>query len=205
MFVWGDKEASTWDSETAWFADAAFASLRKVVGAELLESGNLRVLDFGCGTGLLSERLAPFAREIVAVDVSPAMLAVLEAKVSTHDGLRSVVVPVLGDATHPKLHEKAPFDLIICSSVCGFLGEQQYAETAALLAKLLRPAGGMWVQWDWPATKGEHEGEDYGLTEHQIASTLAAAGLEDVSVSIAFQVEVEGQVAAPLLGVARKK
>jgi 2-polyprenyl-3-methyl-5-hydroxy-6-metoxy-1,4-benzoquinol methylase len=40
----------------------------------------LEILDFGAGTGLLTERLAPHVASIVAVDVSPSMIGKLREK-----------------------------------------------------------------------------------------------------------------------------
>jgi 2-polyprenyl-3-methyl-5-hydroxy-6-metoxy-1,4-benzoquinol methylase len=54
------------------------------VSAALLARVALRadqtVLDFGAGTGLLTGRVAPRVAKVIAVDVSPAMLAQLAAK-----------------------------------------------------------------------------------------------------------------------------
>ncbi len=41
---------------------------------ELRLSGTERVVDAGCGPGLVAAYLAPFAREVVGVDATPAML-----------------------------------------------------------------------------------------------------------------------------------
>ena len=43
------------------------------------------VLDFGCGTGLLSLALQPHVRTITAVDSSQGMIDVLDAKVKAQD------------------------------------------------------------------------------------------------------------------------
>ncbi len=40
----------------------------------------MKVVDFGAGTGLLSERIAPYVQEILAIDVSPSMIDKLRAK-----------------------------------------------------------------------------------------------------------------------------
>lgn len=39
-----------------------------------------RMLDFGCGTGNLTEKLLPFGKEVWATDVSPRMLEIVEQK-----------------------------------------------------------------------------------------------------------------------------
>jgi ubiquinone/menaquinone biosynthesis C-methylase UbiE len=43
---------------------------------------DMDVLDFGCGTGLLSLRLQPFVRSITGIDSSPGMLHVLNDKIA---------------------------------------------------------------------------------------------------------------------------
>lgn len=46
----------------------------------MVTSSNPRLLDFGCGTGNLTEKLLPFGREVWAADVSPRMLETIEQK-----------------------------------------------------------------------------------------------------------------------------
>jgi len=41
------------------------------------------LLDFGAGTGLLTERIAPYVGKIIAVDISPSMIEQLEQKRET--------------------------------------------------------------------------------------------------------------------------
>lgn len=61
-----------------------------------------RVLDLGCGGGHVSFRLAPLVREVVAYDLSSAMLAVVEAE-ATRRGLSNIV-------TREGPVENLPFD-----------------------------------------------------------------------------------------------
>ncbi len=44
--------------------------------------------DLACGTGRLSEALAPFVREVVAVDGSPAMLEAARERLKPHENVR---------------------------------------------------------------------------------------------------------------------
>jgi len=50
-----------------------------ILGATKLH-GSIHLMDFGAGTGLLLEQIAPYVGKITAVDVSPAMTAQLRAK-----------------------------------------------------------------------------------------------------------------------------
>jgi len=60
-----DEDAAKWESNkaTGEFAEQVFAQLTKLINL----SGK-RVIDFGCGTGLLSQKISPLAKEIVALD-----------------------------------------------------------------------------------------------------------------------------------------
>ena len=46
-----------------------------------------RVLDLGCGPGMLAGAFAPLVREVVAVDPEPEMLRIAEAQVGGAGGL----------------------------------------------------------------------------------------------------------------------
>lgn len=62
-----------------WSTPAGQARLAKRVDLFVrsldLASRQRKVLELGCGTGLYTERLAPFCKELVAVDISDALLA----------------------------------------------------------------------------------------------------------------------------------
>lgn len=45
---------------------------------------HMEILDFGCGTGLLSFKIAPMVRSVTGVDLSEKMLEQLEAKNTPH-------------------------------------------------------------------------------------------------------------------------
>jgi ubiquinone/menaquinone biosynthesis C-methylase UbiE len=70
-----------------------------------------RVLDVACGTGLVSFALAPYAREVVGLDISPGMLA--KAREIRHRrGVRHVRF-VLGEAQHMPFPTEQ-FDVVVC-------------------------------------------------------------------------------------------
>jgi magnesium-protoporphyrin O-methyltransferase len=91
-----DKTATrTWERLTS---DAPVSRIRETVRrgrdamrAELLShlSADLRgarVLDAGCGTGQMTEALAARGADVVAVDISPALVAIAERRVPPHLG-----------------------------------------------------------------------------------------------------------------------
>jgi len=77
---------------------------------EISFSKEMRIMDFGSGTGLLLERVAPFVGSVSAIDVSPAMNDVLRSKL---DEISCVVEIHEMDLTKENLEGK--FDSIISS------------------------------------------------------------------------------------------
>lgn len=183
-----DDEAEDWDDNPAvqTYSRAAFRSLLGLSGLSL---EGKRVLDFGCGTGLLTAAMAAEAYRVVGLDRSVSMIAKLSAKKVAN------VTPIAGDLAEQDL---GPFDLVTCSSVCGSLPD--YPGTAKALAALLRP-GGWFVQWDWELDPEAEE--PYGLSRDAIRDALAGAGLVDVAVRVGFSESFEGMTMAPLMGIGR--
>lgn len=183
-----DAEAAGWDDDAAVrsYATAAFASLRSVIGTTDVALDGGVVLDFGAGTGVLTERLVEAGAVVHAVDTSTAMLEILRSK-----GIERRWSTVTTSTDLPD--RPASFDLVVCSSVCSFLPD--YPGTVVDLVRLLRP-GGVFVQWDW---EREEDG-DHGLTRPDIRQALSAAGLTSITVETAFEVAMGDQTMQPLIG-----
>ena len=188
-----DELASSWDTDAGprTYAAAAFASLVGLLDGDGPPLAGARVLDFGCGTGLLTEHLLEAGATVVAVDTSAGMLEVLDAKVARL-GWRGVSTSTV--LPGPSIR----FDLVVCSSVFSFLDDHPTA--VAELASRLAP-GGRLVQWDWERA----DDDDHGLTRAEIGDALTGAGLTAVEVRPAFTIEVDGQSMTPLLGHGRAR
>lgn len=187
-----DDWADGWDDDPGAraYSRAAHGSLLAELGRRGLQIDGSRVLDFGCGTGLLTEQLVEVVASVDAVDLSPGMLAVLNQKIATNGWTNvatSLTVPADGES----------WDLIVCSSVCSFL--EDYPATATELAEALTP-GGLFVQWDWEAS----EADGHGLTRAEIQEALESAGLVDIEVRTAFSVVESEQRMEPLMGAGRR-
>ena len=194
-----DEHADGWDENPAVraYSEAAFASLVRLDEDGRLNLDGARILDFGCGTGLLGERLSKRAKVVVAIDTSVEMIHVLKDKMKKRglDNVRGIAKPIdAAMAADASLFEE-PFDIVTCSSVCAFL--EDYPSMARTLSQLLRP-GGAFVQWDWELDPTSDE--PFGLTRSQIEEALNTVGLRDVLVDVAFDVEFEGERMRPLLG-----
>ena len=82
-----DSEAVTWDENHDRIRRAD-----EIVGAilkRIVLSTDMDIMDFGCGTGLLSMRLLPFVRTVVGVDSSAGMLEVFKKKIAA-EGLNGI-------------------------------------------------------------------------------------------------------------------
>lgn len=191
---WND-EAAGWDDDPAVraYSAAALGSLREVLDERGVALAGARAFDFGCGTGLLTQAMAAEADAVIAVDIAPAMIDVLQRKQLGN------VTALCGDL--PQLLADNPawaggFDLVTGSSVFAFVDD--YPATVARLATLLRP-GGLWVQWDWELDPSAEE--PMGLRPSDIERALRGAGLQRVVVDVGFELPFEGMVMAPLRGV----
>ena len=187
-----DSYAAGWDDEPAAnaYAGAVFSNLISVLGRYGLSLSGASAVDFGCGTGLLSERLVQHAAHVVAVDTSSAMLAVLDAKVAGH-GWTNITT-----STDPPA-ELAQFDLVACSSVCAFVDD--YPAAVAGLVGLLRP-GGLFIQWDWERI----DDDSGGLTRAEVSNALTNAGLAETAVETAFNIRIGTTEMAPIVGHGRQ-
>ncbi|WP_394170712.1 class I SAM-dependent DNA methyltransferase [Saccharospirillum alexandrii] len=186
-----DKYADGWDSNPAViaYADNAYHALRNT-----LDPDGWRILDFGCGSGLLTERLSDSASSIVALDPSQKMIETLDAK-----HLKDVVT-IASELDQNVIlnnsHLASTFDLIVASSALAFVSD--YTETLKLLKQVLR-RGGYLVQWDWYKKEGD---EGYGFTEQQVQLAMTEAGFSTVSTSIPFSMKGEGSTLDVIMGVA---
>ena len=187
-----DDYAEGWDNNPSVveYAENAYASL-----TEKLNIQNTRILDFGCGTGQLTQKLSPQAAQIVALDPSQKMIDMLANK-----RLKNVV-PIAKELdsnllqTSPLLQQK--FDLVVASSALAFVAD--YLQTLILLKGLLREKGYL-VQWDW--LKAEDR-DGAGFSPQQVEEIYAKAGLELTSCQSPFAINSNEAEMPVLMAVGR--
>ena len=192
---WNDY-AEHWDTDSnaRIYADLAFGSLLAQLDLNACDWKDKRILDFGCGTGLLAEKTAAYVNELVATDTADKMIAVLKAK--NIPNVRALCCDMLDTASPQEPALQKGFDLIYASSVCSFLPDYQAA--VRCLVQRLNP-GGYFVQWDW---QGAGSG-DFGLSLQQIETCLSAAGLSALQVKPAFDIRSDANTLPVLLGIGR--
>jgi ArsR family transcriptional regulator len=146
--------------------------------AGLLDAGWV-VGDLGCGTGQISETLAPFVRQVIAVETSRAMLAAAKRRL---DDLTNVELR-RGELEALPIDDGALDAAVIC------LVMHHVAEPATVLgeaARALTPGGRLLL-----IDMLQHDRADYreqmghvwlGFAPAQVSEWLAQAGFEQVRV-----------------------
>jgi 2-polyprenyl-3-methyl-5-hydroxy-6-metoxy-1,4-benzoquinol methylase len=113
-------EAAAWDSNpfVHQASKAAFEAIRArfpqlQLMSERASKDGFDVLEIGCGTGLLTMRVAPNVRTIVAVDAAQGMIDVLKAKLDTPEAPHNIqpVCVLLGDPDDNALPPVSQHDL----------------------------------------------------------------------------------------------
>ncbi|MDE3270866.1 class I SAM-dependent DNA methyltransferase [Pseudoalteromonas sp. G4] len=186
-----DEYADGWDTneDVMLYAENAFKSLRQFTNLS-----GMRVLDFGCGTGLLTEKIAQSAADVIAIDTSAKMIDVLNAKSLTNVTALSLELSEHEIKNNPLLREG--FDLIVASSVCAFVPDYQYI--LALFKRLLKQ-NGTFVQWDWQ----RNEQDDFGFTPDMISQGYENANLLVENVTNAFSLTSNNSTMQVLMGIAK--
>jgi ubiquinone/menaquinone biosynthesis C-methylase UbiE len=115
----------------------------------------LRVLEVGCGTGPVTRWLVEHGAEVVACDVSAAMLGIARSRIGDAAELHH------HDVAEPLTFlEDASVDLVVASLVFHYL--RDWAEPLRELHRVLRPTGSVVMSihhpaWDWR----NHSPDDY--------------------------------------------
>lgn len=89
-----------------------------------------RILDAGCGTGMMSEELAARGANIVAIDISPSLIAIARKRLPNH--LKNRVTFKSGDMLNPALGE---FDYIFAMDSLIYYGTEQICTAVVALGQ----------------------------------------------------------------------
>jgi len=189
-----DAAAATWDEKPQRVKlanDIADALLREVAITD-----TMNVLDFGCGTGLLTLRLQPLVRTIIGADSSRGMLDILNAKIAAAelDNICSMHLdPAKGETLKGKYH-------LIASSMTLHHVREIEPLFAAFHAALI--PGGILCLADLDLDGGQFHDDNtgvfhFGFDRVQVGAALRAAGFSEVRDLTAAEIVKPGGDGAP--------
>jgi tRNA (cmo5U34)-methyltransferase len=128
-----DAVAAVWDEEPRRVALAQ--DIVTAIRRELPLAKGMEVLDYGCGSGLVTLGLQPFIGRITGADSSQGMLQVLSRKVQER-GLANVVTTFI-DLEQQRL--EGSYDLIVSSMTLHHV--DKVAALIGSLVQMLNPGG----------------------------------------------------------------
>jgi predicted TPR repeat methyltransferase len=209
-----EKITREWDGLAGEWDDLASGYVRDVYRLLLDQSllkyaQNGQILDFGCGTGLLTDKLRIHASKILAIDASSQMIRVLQEKMRSDEWENvTAVVAVLaqvdsaGDETIKRAFAEFEnsIDLVVASSVMTFLPDEDLEATMRAIGRFLRP-GGVFCHTDWPQSDDKHP---EGMNNEKAEKIYAMADLKMQSMNI-FPIRSGGDDCKCFFGIARKE
>ena len=202
-----DAMAGEWDDMASEYATGFYSKiLWQATGLDPNENSIGTVVDFGCGTGILADKLRCVSKNVVALDASPAMIAVLQEKIKSMEWENvQAAVAVLGGtledtATRQLLDGlEGTVDLVVASSVMSFIPEVDLETTMCALGHLLKP-GGLFCHSDWPQSQDQYP---CGFDETKAEKMYAMGGLSKNTTKI-MVLDMGGNQMQVFIGVAEK-
>ncbi len=130
------RRAETWNEGAA--SNPGLASTVEAVVDACRVTAGARALDLGCGSGQVTIPLARLGAEVVAVDISPAMIGFLSDNIA-REGLRGVTGRVAA-LEHLEL-EPGGFDVVVSNYALHHLADEDKRRLVAAAKLWLRPGG----------------------------------------------------------------
>ncbi len=173
-----DEVASDWDTMRIAYYDERV--IERMSSAAALED-TMIVADVGTGTGFVAAGVASRVARVLAVDASPAMLAVARSNLETL-GITNVEL-IQGDAGRLPLEDDS-VDAAFANMVLHH--SEDPGAMLADMARVVRPGGTVAicdeVEHDHEWMRTEHADVWLGFTASRVTELFAAAGLEQLSV-----------------------
>jgi cyclopropane fatty-acyl-phospholipid synthase-like methyltransferase len=193
------EKANDYDSEQSRTQNVS--TIAQTILNEVSFTKEMNVLDFGSGTGLLLSEIAPYVGKITAVDISPAMIAVLESK---KEKIKCPLQIVQMDLTKETLNTK--FDAIISSMTIHHI-----EDTLALFKKFhsLLKNNGIIAVADLDTEDGSFHTEDTGVFHNgfdreDFVEMVKNAGFKDIKIQNASRIDKPTKQYSVFLVTAKK-
>ena len=179
-----DSKARQWDDNPV-FVERGFAIAQAVRDAVPLNR-NMRVLDYGCGTGLLSFPLKDAVGDMLLADTSSGMLAVAAEKIAAH-GAAQMQTAKLDLLTDPL--PAGSFDLIVTAMTLHHIPDTD--RILRVFHDLLKPGGTLCIA-DLDHEDGSFHGIEvdvhHGFERDALAGRAARAGFADAAFRTVFTI-----------------
>ncbi len=184
-----DSEARFWDENPGRVKMAS--SVADAIMKNVSISSDMDVLDFGCGTGLLTLQFQPLVKQITGADSSQGMLDILASKIENL-GFNNVGLIHLEEGSTSRL--KGPYDIVMSSMTL-----HHVKDTGALVAKfgeIVKPGGFLCLADLDPDNGLFHEDNTgvfhFGFDREMIKSEYVSAGFTDIKDVTAVEVVKPG-------------
>ncbi|MGV1098847.1 class I SAM-dependent methyltransferase [Thiovibrio sp. JS02] len=156
-----DKAAASWEENPMRVALAA--GITETLRENIPLTATMQVLEYGCGTGMISRAISPLVRSVTGVDTSSRMLAVFEEK-AREEKCANITATHLDLSKQPGPGES--FDLIISSMTLHHIVDIETVIKRFLAC--LRPGGYLAVADLAPEDGGFHD-DNTGVAHYGIA------------------------------------
>ncbi|NMC52654.1 MAG: class I SAM-dependent methyltransferase [Chloroflexi bacterium] len=138
-----NKEKSIWEKMAASYDKNVLASFEEAYRLSIQKSIQAvsrkdRVLEIGCGTGLVTLGVAPHVKQIEGVDIAPQMIAIAQRK-AAQQGVKNVQFQVYDGYALP--YEDASFDAVLLFNILHIVKEPHTPLREA--RRLLKPGGSL--------------------------------------------------------------
>ncbi|KZS98853.1 S-adenosyl-L-methionine-dependent methyltransferase [Sistotremastrum niveocremeum HHB9708] len=187
-----------------WAKDLSQAAGEAILKAYDFKKDETSVLEFACGSGYVSQVLAPHAQSITGVDISQGQVDLYNKRAAdlgyTPDQMKAIC------ATWEDLDTKlggAKFDLVVCAQSYHHFTDINLV--TRILVSFLKPSTGKLIVldgvkseagWKFPVPKAAsfshaviaHRG---GFSQEEIENVFKEAGLEDVEFDVPIKREWE--------------
>lgn len=180
-----DDRAKDWDADQTK-VDRAYA-IADAIRRNVSLRSDMRVLEYGCGTGLLGFRLRPDIGDLTLADVSEGMLDVVREKLAARPDAH--VHPMKLDLMTDPLPD-GRFDL-----VCTAMTLHHIADTDAVLRRfsaILAPSGHLCIadlDTEDGSFHGPGENVHHGFDRDVLGDQIAQAGLRVVRFITAYTMQ----------------
>lgn len=209
-----DAMAGEWDDIASQYGVTFYQLLQRTLKNESIFHDNHNkkpiVIDFGCGTGIITEKLQKASSQIICIDASTNMIELLIDKIRDYDWNNvvayAIVLGHLDENTFQDMFHNiiGTIDLIIASSVMSYIPNEDYEITMMYLGRLLK-SGGYFFHTDLVY---DEDNNPNGMTIEKANRLYNAGGLQEKTIQITkldtTTVSIEQQQLDTFVGVAVK-